>query len=104
MSNIYVLVDWPEVQEYMEEDWFTTEAILADPDIAGLSAYLIPESRIISNDYILERSLDLALQLVATESEEDYILEEWSSGFPFEGGMNVFESVLNLKLNYTDEM
>ena len=29
---------------------------------------------------------------------ENYINNEWCNGIPFEGGMNAFESILNLKL------
>lgn len=103
MNNIYVLIDWPEVQELMEEDWFDSEAILADPEIAGISAFLIPESRLINNTYILERVEELSKQLEATQKEENYIYSEWENSIPFEGGMNTFESVLNLKLSL-DEM
>lgn len=96
----YILIEWPESQDYMEESWFGEEAILAigKEDITGSSAYFIPEDRLINNQYILERSVELALKLISTEDEEDYI--EWCNGIPFEGDMNAFESVLNLKLIY----
>ena len=93
MYEVFVLVPWPESQELMEEPWFNDEAILADN-----SSYLIPESRIINNDYILQKSAELALQLESMEIDELAIYQEWDSGTPFEGGMSVFESVLNLKL------
>ena len=43
----YVLVPFPEVQEYMEEQWFYNEAILAvgAENKVGTSAYFIPERR-----------------------------------------------------------
>lgn len=97
----YILVEWPESQEFMEEDWFGDEAIL---HYELSSAYFIPEHRVINNDYILERSKELALQLKATEEEEAYIFEQWNEGIPFEGGMNTFESVLNLKLIHINEV
>ena len=44
----YVLVPWPEVQQYMDEQWFYDEAILAvgEEEKAGTSAYFIPERRV----------------------------------------------------------
>ena len=41
----YVLVTWPDSQEYMDEDWFDEEAFLAE---IGDSAYFIPEDRVIT--------------------------------------------------------
>lgn len=38
----YVLVFWPDSQEFMEEDWFDEEAIL---HIDEPSAYFIPKER-----------------------------------------------------------
>jgi hypothetical protein len=45
----YVLIQWPESQEYMEEEWFEEEAILAlgSEDKTGSSAYFIPIKRIV---------------------------------------------------------
>jgi hypothetical protein len=45
----YVLVRWPESQQYMEEQWFHDEAILAigAEGSVGSSAYFIPTHRII---------------------------------------------------------
>ena len=47
----YVLVTWPEVQEYMEEDWFQGEAILYqrinNKQKYLDSAYFIPTDRIL---------------------------------------------------------
>lgn len=45
----YVLVPFPESQEYMEEQWFYDEAILAvgAEEKVGTSAYFIPERRIV---------------------------------------------------------
>ncbi len=44
----YVLVPWPEVQEYMEYQWFYYEAIIAvgAEDRVVTSAYFIPERRV----------------------------------------------------------
>ena len=45
----YVLVEWPESQQFMEEDWFDEEAILSlgAEDKTGGSAYFIPIKRIV---------------------------------------------------------
>jgi hypothetical protein len=46
----YILILWPEVQEYMEEEWFNKEAVLyqaiRDEQEHLDSAYFIPENRI----------------------------------------------------------
>jgi hypothetical protein len=44
----YVLVQWPESQKFMEEDWFEDEAILASENEIGIgsSAYFIPIKRL----------------------------------------------------------
>ena len=42
LNENYVLVSWPECQEFMEKEWFQSEAILG-PD----SSYFIPKSRVI---------------------------------------------------------
>jgi hypothetical protein len=39
----YVLVMWPDSQEFMEEEWFDEEAVL-HPDES--SAYFIPKERL----------------------------------------------------------
>lgn len=49
----YNLITWPESQNYMEEEWFEDEAILAlgNEDVTGSGAYFIPTNRInIAND------------------------------------------------------
>jgi hypothetical protein len=38
---LYVLVPWPNVQEFMDNDWFEKEAVLTEK-----SAYFIPLIRI----------------------------------------------------------
>jgi hypothetical protein len=49
MEDCYVLVQWPESQDLMEEEWFDEEAILAlgSEDKTGSSAYFVPIKRII---------------------------------------------------------
>lgn len=94
--NTYILVQWPESQEYMDKEWYDEEAIPTEN-----SACFIPESRLINNEYILAKVEEFAKELTATKEEEDYILKEWEEGLPFEGGMNTFETILNLKMNLT---
>ena len=45
----YILIGWPESQDYMDEDWFEDEAIFCggSEDITGSSAYFIPIKRLI---------------------------------------------------------
>ena len=49
-SNLYTLVEWPESQIFMDEDWFLEEACLADSEKFGSSAYFIPTNRILQNE------------------------------------------------------
>lgn len=42
----YELVTWSESQEYMEEEWFDNESVLANEERFGSSAYFIPEKYI----------------------------------------------------------
>lgn len=46
IKDSYVLVNFPEVQDFMEEDWFKEEAILAVTDEAD-SSYFIPVKRLL---------------------------------------------------------
>ncbi len=46
-KEAYVVVQWPESQELMEEEWFDEEAILDVEGKFGSSAYLVPISRLI---------------------------------------------------------
>ena len=47
IDDTYVLIQWPESQELMDEDWFDEESSLADFDKFGSSAYFIPLKRIL---------------------------------------------------------
>jgi len=91
----YILIEWPEVQAYMEEDWFEKEAILSSES----SAFFIPEKRYYEDviDYIIVESERLATMLPTNSSEKTYIENEWKNKYPFEGGMSTYESILNLK-------
>lgn len=40
----YVLVEWPESQDLMDEDWFDEEAVLSS---TGSSAYFVPIKRLL---------------------------------------------------------
>lgn len=46
----FILVQWPDSQEYMEEDWFDAEAIpaLGSEERTGDSAFFIPIYRIMN--------------------------------------------------------
>ncbi len=46
-DNEYVLIDWPDSQNFMETNWFVDEAV-AHPTISG--AYFIPKNRLVGND------------------------------------------------------
>ena len=41
-EDVFVLVKWPESQEYMDEEWFQSEAKLT---VKGKSNYMIPIKR-----------------------------------------------------------
>lgn len=60
-ASNYILVEWPEVQDLMDEPWFQEEAVL-HPELS--SAYFIPEIRILNtNDLILKRIQELTLEM-----------------------------------------
>ena len=43
----YVAVDWPDFQDYMNEEWFQHEAILDIEAKLGHYTYLIPINRLL---------------------------------------------------------
>ena len=45
IDEAYVHVEWPETQDYMEQDWFEEEAVL-DVDSPIGSCYFIPLARV----------------------------------------------------------
>jgi len=53
MNNTYVLITWPESQEFMEEHWFKDEAILHCESSAD---YFIPLLRVEEFDHRKEVS------------------------------------------------
>ena len=71
MEDNYLLVRWPESQLYMEEPWFKEEAILAlgSEEVTGSSAYFIPENRILCNEYISARIIELVRDYSTSEDE-----------------------------------
>ena len=38
----YILIEWPESQDYMVESWFDEEAIFVSGSETGSSAYFVP--------------------------------------------------------------
>jgi len=44
-EDSYVLINWPESQDYMEEEWFNEEALLSEE-----SSYFVPLKRILNNN------------------------------------------------------
>lgn len=48
IPNCYLLVTWPDCQEYMDCNWFESEAILEVEGRFGGSAYFIPINRILN--------------------------------------------------------
>jgi hypothetical protein len=45
----YILVEWPDCQEFMYYNWFDNETSLADCDKFGSSAYFIPKNRFLDH-------------------------------------------------------
>lgn len=62
----YLLIEWPDVQDYMEEQWFETEAI-AGP----LNAFFIPEHRIIDNNLY---ELHMKIETIYDQNEQKALL------------------------------
>jgi|TARA_R110000851_G_scaffold325612_1_gene493731 hypothetical protein len=49
MSEEYILIQWPEVQDYMEKKWFRQESYLCqafDDQEHIDSAYFVPKERV----------------------------------------------------------
>jgi len=102
MSNIkYVLVPWPESQEYMDREWFCEEAVLHPTES---SAYFIPSERLgIVENPALDWSIeDVRLQLIAlgfdkftvTNDDELFtLLEEF-----FEENQDIITELINASL------
>ena len=95
MTN-YILVLWPESQEFMDEEWFEHEAFLADHVSVAGSAYFIPEERIINNEYITQRVEELASQFTSTEEEKEEMYKAWEE-MDFDGGITTEEAILTIK-------
>lgn len=96
-KDAYILVQWPDSQNFMEEPWFEEEAILAlgCEDKVGSSAYFIPRDRvIINNESIRLEVYDLLSNYKITEEEKIASEKEWNSGIPFEGGMSFNEALV----------
>lgn len=51
-EDIYIRVNWPEVQSLMDEPWFRNEAILDTRENAPSSSYLIPKKRVVGSHFI----------------------------------------------------
>lgn len=54
LDSVFILVEWPEVQDFMDKEWFRSEAVLYqvfDEEQTGKdSAYLIPIERVLDVD------------------------------------------------------
>ena len=101
-SDTYILVQWPESQDYMNEPWFQEEAILAlgCEEQVGSSAYFIPRNRIItSNEDIKNEVYDLLSGYNLTDEELRQSDKEWNSAIPFEGGMSFSEALIEAARN-----
>lgn len=73
---LYIYIEWPESQNYMQEDWFREEAILDNSENAPSSSYLIPINRIGVNlakeEGIKEIVLDLLVSMDMSLNPESY--------------------------------
>lgn len=45
MKTKYIVVQFPESQDVMEQEWFENECSLADNELFGDAAYFVPEKR-----------------------------------------------------------
>ena len=62
--DVYIRVNWPEVQSLMNEPWFRHEAILDNRENAPSSSYLIPKDILDclaneGNDHIIDENTNL---------------------------------------------
>lgn len=109
MKDNYVLVSWPESQDFMECDWFRDEAILAlgSEDRTGSSAYFIPIKRYLEffeDKFKASQIQDMVEELASiypvNEEDRKYNECEWNAGIPWEGGMNIHEHLVDINLNH----
>ena len=87
ITGFYGVCEFPDVQFFMEEDWFEEEAILINSeeglDMFGSSAYMIPIERLkpkfyTKNDIIdLLRSMSQAIDPTLYKSSENLITEDF---------------------------
>lgn len=109
INSNYVLVQWPESQDHMEEEWFRDEAILAlgSGDRTGSSAYFIPLERYLESpinenfksNVIQSIVEDLAKLYPVSKEDAENILNEYESmAIPFEDGMNIHEHLVDIHL------
>lgn len=114
MKSSYVLVNWPDSQEYMEESWFGDEAILAlgSEEKTGSSAYFIPLQRYIETLPVKDRIKhqvirdfveDLSRLYPITPEDVRNNQYEWGLSIPFEGGMSTEESIVDIRLKLKDD-
>ena len=98
----YILVPFPEVQDYMEEDWFKKEAVLDVHDGAGAgsSSYFIPASRV-DKDYIIENVKELCRAYKPTQKQLDHYKSERESALPYEGGIMIEEAIVMINQEIT---
>lgn len=100
MKDSYVLVSWPESQNFMECDWFRDEAILAlgHEDETGSSAYFIPEERILENSYIEQKVAELCRSYKISEESEESAASEWEKELPYGGCPSLRQLVTEVAL------
>lgn len=106
IDSSYVLVQWPESQDYMMEPWFQEEAILAlgSEDKTGSSAYFIPMKRYLEVSSFKKNEIQSLVEELSDiypveEKDIKYNEDQWNDFLPFEGGMNTHESIVDIAIN-----
>ncbi len=91
MNNTYKVVEFPEIQNYQEESWFNSEAILINSEegleMFGSSAYMIPIERLNRNKLYKFRSGDEAVHGIVWASTIEKAIE-----------------LINIELKYSNEV
>lgn len=99
---MYIKIDWPEYQSYMDEDWWDKEVFMSETP-GGHPVAFIPEARmdpeIAEDDYVVNR-LEIYEQPVVVSADEVRSPEE-AVEIVKEGGGHIISHMLSFQRDYT---
>lgn len=80
MKTKYILIQWPESQDVMEQEWFENECSLADNELFGDAAYFVPEKRYNQMKGIREYRFDIRELIQIDDGTINTIKDELRDG------------------------